>query len=85
MRGERDRTVGTHGHTRTHTRKGQGMALDIYFREDIAGLIVGILVEKGTTDSRDLMALASLCRIPWGQVRRAYWAQVGEREVEHGR
>ena len=60
------------------------MALDIYFREDIAGLILGILVEKGTMDSRDLMALAALCRIPWHQVQRAYRAQVGERKVERG-
>jgi len=51
------------------------VALDIYFREDIAGLIVGILIEKGTTNSRDLMALASLCRIPWVRVQRAYYAQ----------
>lgn len=52
------------------------MALDIYFQEDVAGLIVGILVEKGTPESRDLMALASLCRIPWATVQRAYYAQI---------
>jgi len=60
------------------------MALDIYFREDLAGAIVAVLVARGTPDSRDLMALASVCRIPWAAVRKAYYAQVGEREVTHG-
>jgi len=58
------------------------MALDVYFREDLAGAIVAVLVANGSPESHDLMTLATMWRIPWGQVRRAYWAQVGEREVE---
>ena len=60
------------------------MALDVYFREDLAGAIVAVLVANGSPDSRDLMTLATMWRIPWSRVREAYRAQVGEREVEDG-
>ena len=58
------------------------MALDVYFRDDIAGFIVGILVEKGSPDSRDLRALAALVRMPWTVIEAAYWQQMGVKAKE---
>lgn len=55
------------------------MALDIWFREDIAAAIVAVLVAKGSPDSHDLRALAAVVRVPWRVVEAAYWEQVGER------
>ena len=49
-----------------------------------AGAIVAVLVANGSPDSRDLMTLATMWRIPWARVREAYWEQTGEGKMSDG-
>ena len=53
------------------------MALSVWFQEDIAAAIVAVMVARDISDSRDLRALASVMRIPWAAIQRAYREQEG--------
>lgn len=55
------------------------MALELWFRDDIAAAIVAVLVASGKADSRDLRALAAVVRVPWSVIETAYRQQVGEK------
>lgn len=61
---------------RWQTERRISIALDVYFREDIKNVIVGVLHQKGTPHSRDLMCLARACGVPWKDVIEAYVADL---------